>query len=62
MYPKPNRAGRRTRWMMRGGPESNADKAARGYTAGRRLNPEEIATIAAELGVPVAKPPKEVRR
>jgi hypothetical protein len=41
--------------MMRGGPESNADKAERGYNAGRRLNPEEIATIAAEMGVPVAK-------
>jgi hypothetical protein len=48
--------------MMRGGPESNADKAARGYNAGRRLNPEEIAMIAAEMGVPVAKPPKEARR
>jgi hypothetical protein len=47
--------------MMRGGPESNADKADRGYNAGRRLNPEEIATIAAEMGVPVAKSPKEER-
>jgi hypothetical protein len=39
---------------MRGAPESNADKVERGYTAGRRLNPEEIATIAAEMGFPVA--------
>jgi hypothetical protein len=64
MYPKagPNRAGRRTRWMMRGAPESNGDKAERGYNAGRRLNPEEIAPIAAELGVPVAKSPKEAPR
>jgi hypothetical protein len=64
MYPKagPNRAGRRTRWMLRGAPESNADKAARGYNAGRRLKPEEIATIAADMGLPVATPPKEARR
>jgi hypothetical protein len=47
--------------MMRGGPESNTDKEQRGYSAGRRLNPEEIATIAAEMGLPVAKPPKEER-
>jgi len=41
-HPKagPNGAGRRTRWMKRGAPESNVDKAERGYTAGRRLNPE----------------------
>jgi hypothetical protein len=63
MYPKsgPNRAGRRTRWMMRGSPESNADKAERGYNAARHLNSEEIATIAAEMGLPVAKSPKEKR-
>jgi hypothetical protein len=60
MHPKagPNRAGRRTRWTLRGMPESNADKAARGYNAGRRLNPEEIATIAAEMGLPVTKSPE----
>jgi hypothetical protein len=52
----PNGAGRRTRWMLRGAPESNVDKAERGYTAGRRLNPEEIAAIAAEMGLPVATP------
>ncbi len=63
MYPKagPNRAGRRTRWMLRGMPESNADKAERGYTAGRRLNHEEIATTAAEMNLPVARPPKVAR-
>jgi hypothetical protein len=56
MHPKagPNGAGRRTRWMMRGAPESNADKVERGYNGGRRLNPEEIARIAAEMGLPVA--------
>jgi hypothetical protein len=48
--------------MLRGAPESNADKAARGYNAGRRLKPEEIATIAADMGLPVATPPKEARR
>jgi hypothetical protein len=50
----PNGAGRRTRWMLRGAPESNVDKAERGYTAGQRLNLEEIARIAAEMGIPVA--------
>jgi hypothetical protein len=56
MYPKagPNRAGRRTRWMLRGQPESNADKAERGYTAGRRLDPAEIASIAASMGLSVS--------
>jgi hypothetical protein len=55
-HPKagPNGAGRRTRWMMRGAPESSADRNARGYNAGRRLNPEEIAAIAAEMGLRVA--------
>jgi hypothetical protein len=40
--------------MLRGAPESNVDKAERGYTAGQRLNLEEIARIAAEMGIPVA--------
>jgi hypothetical protein len=57
-YPKagPNRAGRRTRWMLRGAPESNADKAERGYNAGRRLTPAEVAAVAAEMGLQVAQP------
>ena len=56
MYPKagPNRAGRRTRWMLRGAPESNADKAERGYSSGRRLTPAEVAAVAAEMGLQVA--------
>jgi hypothetical protein len=58
MHPKagPNRAGRRTRWMLRGAPESNADKGKRGYNAGRRLAPAEVAAVAAEMGLPVAPP------
>jgi hypothetical protein len=52
----PNRAGRRTRWMLRGAPESNADKAERGYNTGRRLTPTEVAAVAAEMGLPVAPP------
>jgi hypothetical protein len=58
LHPKagPNRAGRRTRWMMRGAPESSADKAERGYNAGRRLNPAEVAAVAAEMGLPVVPP------
>jgi len=57
-HPKagPNRAGRRTRWMLRGTPASNADKAERGYNAGRRLTPGEVAAVAAEMGLPVAPP------
>jgi hypothetical protein len=39
---------------VRGAPESSADRNARGYNAGRRLNPEEIAAIAAEMGLRVA--------
>jgi len=54
----PNRAGRRTRWMLRGAPESNDNKAARGYDAGQSLNAKELATIAAEMGVPVATSPR----
>ena len=58
MHPKagPNRAGRRTRWMLRGAPERNIDKAERGYNAGRRLTPAEVAAVAAEMGLPVAPP------
>lgn len=58
MYTKagPNRAGRRTRWMLRGAPQSNADKAERGYNAGRRLTPAEVSAVAAEMGLPVASP------
>jgi hypothetical protein len=52
----PNRAARRTRWMLRGAPESNADKTERGYNAGRRLTPAEVAAVAAEMGLPVAPP------
>jgi hypothetical protein len=54
-HPKagPNRAGRR---MLRGTPESNADKAERGYNAGRRLTPAEVAAVAAEMGLAVAPP------
>jgi hypothetical protein len=57
-YETPSIPGRRTRWMLRQQPQSNAEREARGYNAGRRLNPEEIATIAAAMGVPVAKFPK----
>jgi hypothetical protein len=52
----PNRAGRRTRWMLRSAPESNADKAERGYNAGRRLTPAEVVAVAAEMGLPIAPP------
>jgi hypothetical protein len=60
-YETPSIPGRRTRWMVRQQPQSNAEREARGYV-GRRLNPEEIAAIAAAMGVPVAKTPKEARR
>jgi hypothetical protein len=40
--------------MLRGTPESNADKAERGYDAGRRLTPAEVAAV--EMGLPVAPP------
>jgi hypothetical protein len=42
--------------MLRGAPESNADEAERGYNAGRRLAPAEVAAVAAEMGLPVATP------
>jgi hypothetical protein len=42
--------------MLRGTPASNADKAERGYNAGRRLTPGEVAAVAAEMGLPVAPP------
>jgi hypothetical protein len=60
-YETPSIPGRRTRWMLRQQPQSNAERETRGYVC-RRLNSAEIATIAAEMGVPVAKPPKEARR
>jgi hypothetical protein len=58
MYPKagPNRSGRRSRWMIRGQPESNVDKAERGYNAGWRLTPAEVAAVAAEMGLSVSSP------
>jgi hypothetical protein len=59
-YETPSIPGRRTRWMLRQQPQSNAEREARGYV-GRRLNHAEIATIAAEMGLPVAKSPKEKR-
>jgi hypothetical protein len=56
-YETPSIPGRRTRWMLRQQPQSNAEMETRGYVS-RRLNPEEIATIAVAMGVPVAKLPK----
>jgi hypothetical protein len=52
-YETPSIPGRRTRWLMRQQPQSNAEREARGYTA-RRLNPEEVATIAAGMGMPIS--------
>jgi hypothetical protein len=57
MYLKasPNRAGRRTRWMLRQAPQTDEEARQRGYTS-RRLTPEEIARIAAEMNLSVSPP------
>jgi hypothetical protein len=45
----------RNGWMLRGAPQSNAEKVQRGYAEVRRLSPEETAKIAAEMGLPVSR-------
>jgi hypothetical protein len=60
-YETPSIPGRRTRWMLRQQPQSNAERETRGYV-GRCLTPKEIAKIADEMSLQVAKPPKEARR
>jgi hypothetical protein len=60
-YETPSIPGRRTRWMLRQQPQSNAERETRGYVA-RRLTPKEIAKIADEMSLQVAKPPKGARR
>jgi hypothetical protein len=46
----------RNGWMLRGAPQSNAEKVQRGYAEVRRLSHGEIEKIAAEMGLPIARP------
>jgi hypothetical protein len=52
-YETPSSPGRRTRWMLRQMPLSNAERAARAYTA-RVLTPSEVEAAAAAMGLPVS--------
>ena len=53
--PKSANLRHRNGWMMRQAPRSTAEKIARGYAEVRRFSPEEIAAVAAEMGLPVSR-------